>query len=130
MLFRSFTGGIDDAQLAGWYQACDVFCMPSIGVAETFGLVQLEAMACSKPVVVSRLGNGVNEVHADGVNGFSVPVGDAPALARALDRLLGDPALRAEMGSASRERVLSMFSLERMRDLTLQCYAQALEWRC
>jgi glycosyltransferase involved in cell wall biosynthesis len=124
-----FTGEITDSELAAWYQACDVFCMPSVALAETFGLVQLEAMACGKPGVVTRLGNGVNEVHADGINGFAVPVGDANALADALNKLIADPTLRASMGKASRERVNAHFSLERMRDLTLAVYHEVLAAR-
>jgi len=117
-----FTGEVDDAELAAWFQACDVFCMPSVTRAETFGLVQLEAMSCAKPVVVTRLGNGVNEVHADGINGLSVPVRDPGALARALQRLIADAGLRHAMGQASRERVLQQYTIEQMRDATLAIY--------
>lgn len=117
-----FAGRTTDEELAGWYHACDVFCMPSVEQAECFGLVQLEAMACGKPVVTTRLGNGVNEVHADGVVGYAVPVRDATALAEALGRLLEAPELRAAMGAAGRERVDRLFSVTRMRDATLALY--------
>lgn len=119
-----FAGQVTDDELAGWYQACDVFCMPSVERAECFGLVQLEAMACGKPIVVTRLGNGVNEVHADGVIGHAVPVGDAKALAAALEDLLADPAKRARMGRAAGERVRARFSRDRMRDATLALYRE------
>lgn len=119
-----FAGRTSDEELAGWYHACDVFCMPSVEPAECFGLVQIEAMACGKPVVATRLGNGVNEVHADGEVGYAVPVRDAGALAEALGRLLGDAGLRARMGAAGRERVARLFSVDRMRDATLALYEE------
>jgi glycosyltransferase involved in cell wall biosynthesis len=119
-----FAGRTTDEELAGWYQACDVFCMPSVEPAECFGLVQLEAMACGKPVVTTQLGNGVNEVHADGEVGFAVPVRDAAALSAALARLLSDATLRATMGEAGRARVAQLFAVERMRDATLALYEE------
>jgi rhamnosyl/mannosyltransferase len=124
-----FAGRTTDEELAGWYHACDVFCMPSVEQAECFGLVQLEAMACGKPVVTTRLGNGVNEVHADGVVGLAVPVRDADALAGALSRLLADPGLRASMGAAGRDRVARHFSLTGMRDATLALYEEVAAGR-
>lgn len=119
-----FAGRTSDAELAGWYQACDVFCMPSVEPAECFGLVQLEAMACGKPVVTTRLGNGVNEVHADGAVGFAVPVRDAAALAAALGRLFENDALRAAMGATARARATGLFSIAQMRDATLALYEE------
>lgn len=122
-----FTGKVSDAQLAAWYQACDVFCMPSVERAETFGLVQLEAMACGKPVVVTQLGNGVNEVHVDGETGYAVPVRDAQALANAVGALLADPSLRVRMGEAGRARARDCYGIDRMRDATLALYREILE---
>jgi len=81
-------------QLARFYQAADALVMPSR--SETFGLVAAEAQACGLPVVVSRIG-GLPFVVDDGKSGILVEVGDEPGFAAALDRLLGDPHLHAEM---------------------------------
>ena len=59
-------GFIPDPLLVAYYETCDVFCMPSVERSEQFGLVQLEAMYCSKPVVTTRLGTGVEYVTLDG----------------------------------------------------------------
>ena len=106
-----FLGFIPDAELVAYYDACDVFCMPSTERAEQFGLVQLEAMHCGKPVVATRLGTGVEYVTLDEVTGLLVEPGNEQALAQALNRLLGDPALRTRLGEAGRRRVAEEFSV-------------------
>ena len=62
--------------LPAYYHAADLYCLPSVEKSEAFGLVQLEAMACGKPVVCCQLDNGVNYVNLDGVTGFAVPPRD------------------------------------------------------
>jgi rhamnosyl/mannosyltransferase len=121
-----FLGFVPDAELRAWYEACDVFCMPSTERAEQFGLVQLEAMHCAKPLVATRLGTGVEYVTLDGVTGLLVPPGDVDALAAALGRLLGDAALRARLGAAGRERVEKEFSVRQMVDRTVALYRDLL----
>ena len=64
----------------------------------------LEAMACGKPVIATRIG-GVPEVVEDGVTGLLVAPGDEEAFAQAILRLLKDPVLRRRMGEAGRRRV-------------------------
>ena len=97
-----FVGRIADADLAAYYHACDVFCMPSVERAEAFGIVQLEAMACGKPVVCCRLGNGVNWVNVDGTTGLAVEPRDPSALAKALQTLRDDTELRSRLGTQAR----------------------------
>jgi rhamnosyl/mannosyltransferase len=122
----AFVGRISDADLPAYYHACDVFCLPSVEPAEAFGIVQLEAMACSKPVVCCELGNGVNWVNRDGVTGLTVPPRDDKALAGALERLRGDRVLRERLGADARRRALQEFSMEAMARGTLQTYKDAL----
>ncbi|MBA2548665.1 MAG: glycosyltransferase [Burkholderiaceae bacterium] len=121
-----FLGFIPDQLLPAYYEACDVFCMPSVERAEQFGLVQLEAMACGKPVVTTRLGTGVEFVTLDGVTGLLVPPKDVDALASALRRLLDDNELRTCMGSAGKQRVEQVFSLEQMIRKTVDVYHRVL----
>ncbi len=94
-----FTGHIPEEDLAAYFHACDVFCLPAVERSEAFGLVQLEAMACGKPVVCTQLNNGVNVVNIDGETGFAVPVRDPVALGQCLARLLSDQALRQKLGA-------------------------------
>jgi rhamnosyl/mannosyltransferase len=124
-----FLGFIPDSELVAFYDACDVFCLPSVERAEQFGLVQLEAMHCAKPVVSTRLGTGVEFVNEDGLTGLLVAPNDAGALAAAINRLLSDPRLRARMGEAGRARVAQEFSVRQMIDSTLDVYRRVLSVR-
>jgi rhamnosyl/mannosyltransferase len=110
----AFVGHVDDAELAALYHACDVLVLPSTGPNEAFGLVQLEAMACGKPVVSTDLPSGVPWVNQHRQTGLVVPPGDAGALRAALDALLGDEALRHELGAAGRRRVEREFTRDVM----------------
>ena len=88
------------AELAGSYRAADAVVFPS-GWAEPFGLVPVEAMACGTPVVAARSG-GAAEFLVDEVNCLAAPPGDPAALARALQRLAGTPALRERLAAGGR----------------------------
>ena len=121
-----FVGRIPDRELAAWYYACDVFCLPSVERAEAFAIVQVEAMACGRPVLCCRLGNGVNWVNPEGETGLAVPPADVEALSAALRRLQREPDLRAKLGDAGRERAYSVFSAEAMARATLEVYREVL----
>lgn len=119
-------GRVEDSELVDLYHACDVFALPSIARSEAFGIVQLEAMACGKPVVNTRLDSGATQVSIDGMTGLTVAPGDPIALASALNLLLGDPPMRAAMGAAGRRRVREEFSIEAMVRRTIEVYQSVL----
>lgn len=102
---------------------CDLFVLPSL--YEGFPLVVLEAMAAGKPVVATAVG-GTPEAVVDGVTGRLVPPGDAGALASAIRNVLSDAVPRNEMGSAGRERVARLFSVEVMVESYSRAYGRAL----
>jgi len=114
-----------DAELAAWYHAAEVFCLPSVARSEAFGLVQIEAHASGTPVISTDLPTGVPFANLDGVTGLTVPVGDSGALAEALERLLGDDELRTRLGTQARERARTEFTVERMAADTLAVYREA-----
>lgn len=82
---------------------------------ESYGMVNIEAMASGKPVVSTRRG-GPSETVVDGETGFLVDPKDADALADRVVTLLRDPDLRARMGAAGRARVERLFSARAMAD--------------
>ncbi|MBI5879376.1 MAG: glycosyltransferase [Chloroflexi bacterium] len=116
----AWAGAVTEEALIALMRSARVFVFPSTERAEAFGLAQLKAMACGLPVVSSDL-PGVRWLNRDGETGLSVPVRDAPALASALNRLLGDEGLRARMGSAARLRAAE-FTPARMAEETLAVY--------
>jgi glycosyltransferase involved in cell wall biosynthesis len=122
----SFTGNIREEDLAAYFNACDIFCLPSVAQSEAFGLVQLEAMACGKPVVCTQLNNGVNVVNQAGVTGLAVPVRDATALAEALNTLLNDDALRSKLGQQAKAHAISGYSLTAMSNSHAALYHMLL----
>jgi glycosyltransferase involved in cell wall biosynthesis len=117
-------GRIADDELAAYYHACDVFCMPSVERSEAFGLVQLEAMACGKPVVCCDLGNGVTFVNRHEETGLVVPPRDPVALASAIQRLVHDPQLSSRLGDAGRRRARADFPVDRMVEQHLSLYTR------
>ncbi len=125
-----FLGHVSDQDLVAYYHACDVFVLPSITNAEMFGVVQLEAMACRKPVISTNLPTGVSWVNQHGKTGYVVPPGNAEELARGIRQLVGNPQLREEMGEAGRLRVEQHFTSAKMAEAMLQVYQEMLHEPC
>jgi rhamnosyl/mannosyltransferase len=122
-----FLGRIAEEDLPAYYHAADIFCMPSVEPSEAFGLVQLEAMACKKPIVCCELNNGVTYVNQHGITGLVVPPKDIDALAGALLSLCQNEALGHQLGQAGYQRAMTEFTLDRMRQKTLDVYQQVLK---
>jgi phosphatidylinositol alpha-mannosyltransferase len=95
-------GTVPHEDLPAIHAACDLYLGPAAG-GESFGVVLIEAMAAGLPVVASDI-PGYREVVDDAVEGFLVPPGDAPGVAKAATRILGDPELASRLGDAGRRR--------------------------
>ena len=100
--------------------ACDVFVMTSLW--EGLGLVFLEAMAASLPVLATRV-SAVPEVVLDAETGILIPPSASAPLAEAMLRLARDAGLRERLGVQGHRRVVKFFALPRMIDETLEVYA-------
>jgi glycosyltransferase involved in cell wall biosynthesis len=96
------------------YGRAAVVVLPAVG-PESFGMPVIEGGAAGRPVVVSAVG-GLPEVVDDGATGLIVPRNDAAALAKALLRLLDDPALRRSMGERGRAEVVERFTWAAVAD--------------
>jgi len=120
-----FLGFVPDKLLPAYYQACHVFCLPSVTPAEAFGIVQVEAMACGRPVVSTRLNNGVDFVNEHGRTGLTVRPGDSAALAEALGELLSDESKARMLGAAGRAKAANEYSAAKMAAQILDIYGDA-----
>lgn len=119
----SFLPPVTQTQLADWYAAADVVCVPSH--SESFGLVALEAQACGTPVVAAAVG-GLTTAVVDGVTG-SLVNGHIPAdYARALRTLLDDAGLRGAMGAKAAVHAAG-FSWAATAESLLATYAAAVD---
>jgi glycosyltransferase involved in cell wall biosynthesis len=87
------------------YQAADLFCLPSKGPGETWGLAINEAMAAGKAVIASDKAGGALDLIVDGENGYLFPAGNTQILADQLLKLLGNDDLLKEYGKCSAERI-------------------------
>jgi D-inositol-3-phosphate glycosyltransferase len=114
----TFCGPQPHDALPTYYAATDLTVVPSR--YESFGLVAVESMACGTPVVASRAG-GLAYTIEDQQNGFLVPYGDADILAAALNRALGDAALRERLRRGALATA-AQYSWERITDRILDIY--------
>lgn len=116
-------GRISEEEKAGYLRGVDVFCAPSIS-GESFGVVLLEAMAASAPIVASDLPGYRNVANPD-VHAVLVPPADPRALATALTRVLEDGGLRRRLVEAGDARA-NEFSMDRLAERYLELYATVL----
>jgi len=121
-----FLGEVPQEELVAHLHACTMLVLPSVNRSESFGIVQLEAMACRKPVVSTNLPTGVPWVNQDGRTGLVVPPGNVVALRLAIQQLLDNPDLCSELGERGRQRVESEFTKELHIQRLLQLYRELL----
>ena len=120
-----FVSELSEDELVRTLRTAEIACVPSL--YEGFSLPAVEAMAVGLPLV-STTGGAIPEVAGvHGVTTLAVPPGDAEALAAALGKLLGDPDLRAVLGTAARERAVSRFTWHAAAVATAERYRANLE---
>ena len=112
-------GRLSDEDAASRLKGADVFCAPSLH-GESFGVVLLEAMAASTPIVASAL-DGYRNVASHGVDALLVPPGDAGALAGALESVLADPSMGRRLVTAGEARV-GEFGMDRLAETYVGMY--------
>jgi rhamnosyl/mannosyltransferase len=116
-----------DEDLIAHYLAADAFWFPSNARSEAYGLVQVEAMACGRPVINTAIPHsGVPWVSRHEETGLTVPVDDPAAFAAAARRLLEEPGLRDRLGACARARAIAEFQCKAMGRRSLALYAGTL----
>lgn len=111
--------GQGDDELVGFYNACDVFVLPSTDRAEAFGLVVVEAMACGLPVITTELGTGTSYHNLDGVTGRVITPSNADALEQSVKEICENP--QNYPPEAMRKRAQD-FSLEKFEQRWINFY--------
>jgi len=109
--------------VARWYDAMDALILPSVNEGTPVSVI--ESLAAERPAVATRVG-GTPDVIREGVDGFLVEPGDGKALADRLEELANDPARRAQMGAAGRDRVLDRYAVDRLVDDIDKLYRELL----
>lgn len=117
-------GALSGADLVRAYQEAAVVALPSLTESESFGMTLVEAMACGRPVVGSRVG-GIPYVVRDGVDGLLVPPGDVDSLAGALGGLLLAEPRRRRLGATGRAAAEERWDWRHSTGATLRVLGEA-----
>jgi glycosyltransferase involved in cell wall biosynthesis len=104
-----FLGHQNRCQVVDLLRGCEIFVLASR--SEPFGIVLLEAMACQKPIISTRVG-GIPEIIKHKENGILIPPDNPAALAEALTVLLDDPLLRSTIANQGFKTVHQRFSTQ------------------
>jgi len=115
-----FLGHLNDKEKVPVFYAGDVFVLPPLTRNESFGIVQVEAQLCRRPVVVSEIG-GAPEVTVDGRTGLTVPPGNVNALVTSIGKLMEDDSLRKRLGEngyrRAKEQYVEAVTMPKLRRL-------------
>jgi glycosyltransferase involved in cell wall biosynthesis len=122
-----FLGPLPNERIPGLLKSAKVVLFPSVRRTESFGYVQLEAMASGVPVINTSIDSGSASISLHGITGFTVPPHDSAALASRISELLEDDSLRQRFGAAGVQRVRENFTLESMAKQTMTVYQHALQ---
>ncbi|XGB27569.1 glycosyltransferase family 4 protein [Achromobacter sp. JD417] len=116
----------DDSVMQDVYSATDLFLMPSL--ADSFGLMAVEAMACGKPTICFE-GTALPEVVFTPEAGLAVPSRDSAALAAAMERLIGDPQERLARGARSRQLAEQHYDIRLQAERMVDVYERVIHGR-
>jgi len=122
-----FLGDISDDNLPAYYQAADLFVLPSSQRSEAFGIVLLEAMAAGTPLISTELSTGTSWVNQHETTGLVVPPRNPDVLAQAINSLLADDARRLQLGKNARDRAQAEFGQSLLVDRMLDLYQDVLD---
>ncbi|MDI6782762.1 MAG: glycosyltransferase [bacterium] len=122
----TFLGEVDEPTLVAYLYASVLFCLPSHLRSEAFGAVQLEAFACGKSVVSTKLSTGVPFVNQNEQTGLVVEPNSPDALADAINRLLANPDWAKQLGETGLKRVEQEFTIEKISAQVQAIYQQIM----
>ena len=116
-------GKIPNHELGSYFEACDIFCLPSILKSEAFGVVQIEAMSFGKPIVATNIkGSGTSWVNQHGVSGLNVEIRDPIELSQAICAITKNEEVYSKYSLASKARFNNIFKREVMFEKIKELY--------
>ncbi len=118
--YAFFTGHIPRKEASHYINASDIFIMPTLR-QEGLPFSLLEAMACQKPIIASRIG-GIPSVIDDGVNGLLIPPGNIEELVDKLLLLIENGDFANKLANNARKKIIQKFSLEEMIERTIKVF--------
>ena len=123
----SLEGRIGNDRMKELFNDCTLFCLPSTMKTEAFGIVQIEAMSCGKPVVATRVADsGISWVNEQGVSGWNAEPRDPEGLADAILSICANEKTYRSFCQGARERFEQNFTREAMIQKFLSLYEQVL----
>lgn len=121
-------GRVPDEDLSDYFRACSIFCLSSIQKTEAFAIVQIEAMACQRPIVATNIpASGVSWVNAHEESGLNVNPQDSKALSDAIIRIMENDALYEKLSTGAKDRYERLFRKEAMIDKCINIYRDCLK---
>jgi len=116
-------GYLANEDVPTYFGACDLFVLSSDRKTEAFGVVQIEAMSCGKPVVATMIPHsGVSWVNDNGVSGYNVHPHDPKGLAAAIQQICDDPDTYMQFSAGAMERFETVFTSREMIDKIIKIY--------
>ncbi len=119
-----FTGKVADEEIRDFYCACDTFLFPNEN--QTWGLAVLEAMACGRPVLVSR-GAAVHEVLTDRENAVLFPARNPEVLAQAVELLANNPQMLQRIAQKGMMLARATYNWNRFAEQNVEVFQEVLE---
>jgi glycosyltransferase involved in cell wall biosynthesis len=119
-----WVGNVPKTEIGVYYNLADMLINPAVNrPVDGLNVCVLDAMSCGKPVIGSNVAGNPLAI-AEGETGLIVPEQEPAALAQAIARLAADPALRAQMGLAARQRIESELGWPHLAERYLDHFAR------
>ena len=121
-------GFVRENEVPAYYTASKLFCLPSVQKTEAFGIVQIEAMSSSKPIIATKIpGSGVAWVNEHGVSGLNVTPGNPQEIAEAIQTIVEDEQTYQMFAEGARKRYETYFTQEKMIEKAIDIYNNVLK---
>ena len=121
-------GKISDEDLPAYYGSCDIYVLSSIWKTEAFGIVQIEAMSCGKPIIATKIeGSGVDWVNQNEVSGINVKPKSPLDIANGILKISSDKTKYNNYSKGAYDRYLSLFTKDKMINKVITIYSNLLK---